>query len=217
MKYMNARAMQRFLAYLVDVMLISLLVNLIVNFIPAYTHNVNIASEYYAALLEGNVVSTDVQELMTILKGLFISMAIMVAIEIPFYILYLVVLPFFWEKQTLGRWLMHVKVVSKTEEKAKISNLLLRELVGGFLILRLFSASFFLPVIYLYLCMTTGRTLSDMIGGTRLIDTRFINAEFLHEENEPKEEKDYVDATFRDVTDEPKENSTEDETDYKVF
>lgn len=217
MKYMNAGAMQRFLAYLVDFTLISIFVNFIVNFIPTYTQNVNFASEYYAALLKGDVIGTDVQELTTFFKSLLISLAIMLAIEIPFHILYLVVLPYFWEKQTLGRWLMHVKVVTKTEEKVKISNLLLRELVGGFVILRLFSASFILPVIYLYLCLTTGRTLSDMIGGTRLIDTRFINAEFLHEENEPEEEKDYVDATFRDVTDESKDNPTEDDTDYKVF
>lgn len=217
MKYLNARAMQRFLAYLVDVTLISMVVSFIVNFIPAYTNNLNLVAEYYAALLEGNIINPDYNELFTILKCALAAMGIMLAIEIPFYILYLVVLPYFWEKQTLGRWLMHVKVISKTEEKAKISNLILRELVGGFVVLRIFSASVFLPFIYWYLSVSTGRTLSDMIGGTRLVDTRFIRSDFLHPEDEFKEEKDYVDATFRDVTEEKNDSSAEEDTEYKVF
>ncbi|MBD5390812.1 RDD family protein [bacterium] len=216
MKYMNARSGQRFLAYLVDVTLIGMVVNIIVSFIPAYTQNINLAAEYYEALLEGNIITPDYQMLASILKGAVIALGIMLAIEIPFHILYFIVLPYFWEKQTIGRLLMHVKVVTKSEEKPKISHLILREFVGGFIILRIFSVSVILPLVYWYLCSSTGRSLSDTIGGTRLVDTRFINVDFLHKEKEEME-KDYVDATFKDVTEENQNSSEEDEIDYKVF
>ena len=235
MKYMNARSSQRFLAYLVDVTLISMVVNIIVSWIPAYSHNINIVAEYYQAMLEGNIINEDISELTQIFQCIFKALGILMLVEVPIYVLYMVVLPYFWEKQTIGRLIMHLKVVSKTEEKAKISNLLLRELIGGFLLLRLLSVSVFIPIIYWYLSTTTGRTLADMIGGTRLVDTRFINAEFIpKEESDLHENKDYIDATFKDVSyeddysfkeeeptfknpDDKEDSSQEEETEYRVF
>ena len=235
MKYMNVRSSQRFLAFAVDMALINMVVRLIVQFIPIYAKNAAIVSEYYTAMNEGNLINYNVEEFMQILQYMLIGLGIMLLVEIPLFILYFVILPYFWEKQTIGRFLMHIKVVSKTEEKAKFSNLFLREMIGGYLILQVLSVSCVVPLIYWYLSTTTGRTLSDMIGGTRLIDTRFINVEFLHkDEGKPEDKDEYIDAFFTDVPeneenslkkedkvdypfDEPNDSSKDEETEYRVF
>lgn len=45
-------------------------------------------------------------------------------------VLYFVVLPIFWEKQTVGRLLTKIKVVKETTEPATFKDLLVRELFG---------------------------------------------------------------------------------------
>ncbi|MDE6407019.1 MAG: RDD family protein [Anaeroplasmataceae bacterium] len=212
MKYLNARSSQRFIAFLIDYFLISLFVSFILSLIPLYNQSADTVLEYYKSFLEGTV-TDDFNELTNILKHAGIVLGLKLLLEIPVYILYLVVLPYFWDKQTLGRWAMHLRVVAKNEGKAKLSNLLLRELVGGLLLLNVFSSSIVIPVLFWYFSSATGRSLADMIGGTRLIDDRFINQDFLEDE----EEKDYVDASFTEIKEEPKEEPAEEDTEYKVF
>ncbi|MDE6047815.1 MAG: RDD family protein [Anaeroplasmataceae bacterium] len=215
MKYLNARSSQRFIAYLIDYILISLLVSFVLCFIPVYNQSADAVRDYYKAFLEGTV-PNDISELTNVLKHAGIVLGLKLLLEIPVYALYLVVLPYFWEKQTLGRWAMHLRVISKDESKAKLTNLLLREMVGGLILLNLLSSSIVIPILFWYFSSTTGRSLADMIGGTRLIDDRFINQDFLGDDA-IFEEKDYVDASFTEIKEEPKEEPAEEDTEYKVF
>lgn len=216
MKYLNARSSQRFLAFLIDYFLIGLIVSLIISFIPAYKESSEVIMNYYKSFMEGTI-SDNLDELMQILKHAGIVLGLRLLLEIPLYILYLVILPYFWDKQTIGRWAMHLKVIAKDESKAKPSNLLLRELVGGLVLLNLLSSSIVIPVLFWYFSSTTGRSLADMIGGTRLIDDRFINQDFFQDEQSVSEERDFVDASFKEVEEEAPEEPNEEDTEYKVF
>ena len=68
-------------------------------------------------------------------------------------------------------------------------------------------------LLYWYFSSTTGRSLADMIGGTRLIDTQSKLSVEKQEENT----REYVDAYFKEVSTENPESATEEETEYKVI
>ncbi|MCM1130387.1 MAG: RDD family protein [Roseburia sp.] len=214
MKYLNARSSQRFIAFLIDSLLISIVVGFILGFIPAYNESTKVIIDFYKLYMEGEF-NDAMYQASNVLKHAGIILGLQLLMDIPIYILYLVVLPYFWNKQTLGRWAMHLKVVSKNENKATPLNLILRELVGGMLLLRLLSSSIIIPILYWYFSATTGRSLADMIGGTRLVDTLYINEEYA-DENQSKE-REYVDASFTEVPNEPKEDPAEEDSEYKVF
>ncbi|MDE7100791.1 MAG: hypothetical protein K2O05_02950, partial [Anaeroplasmataceae bacterium] len=59
---------------------------------------------------------------------------------------------------------------------------------------------------------TRGRSVADFIGSTRLINTRIVKPEPENPIYE-KQERDYIDATFKDVYEE--QDSKDDQ--YKVF
>ncbi|MDE6656577.1 MAG: RDD family protein, partial [Anaeroplasmataceae bacterium] len=180
----------------------------------AYTHAMEAVMNFYKSYLSGNI-STDFEELRNVMKSAGTMLGIKILFDLPIYTLYLVVLPYFWEKQTLGRCIMHLKVISKDESKAKPVNLILRELVGGLLLLNLLSSSIIIPILYWYFSASTGRSLADMIGGTRLIDDRYINQDYLYKEEDSYEDREYVDASFTEVSE--KEEPADEDTDYKVF
>lgn len=213
MDYMNARSSQRFLTFIIDFFLIQFVVAFIVSFIPAYGTGMDYVMEFYKAILQGEMID-DMEILSEVLKNLFMILGIIIAVQIPVYCLYLVVLPHFWKKQTIGRMATHVRVIAKDGTEAKVYQLLLRELIGGLLLLNLLSGFFVIPLLYWYFSVTTGRSLADMIGGTRLIDTQ----SFSLEEEPDKETRDYVDAEFQEapIEEEP-EPSSEDDSEYKVF
>ncbi|MDE7106262.1 MAG: RDD family protein [Anaeroplasmataceae bacterium] len=220
MTYINARSTQRFFAYFIDALLLGVIVSFLVRLIPAYNNSMRIFQEYYKLYLEEGNIIPDAEELSYIFKHLVKAYGIMMLFEIPICILYFIVLPYFWEKQTLGRLLLHVKVVSMDGNKPKLKSLILREFVGGILILRILSTSIILPIIYWYMSATIGRTLSDLIGGTRLVEDKMIYTDHPEEPESFKDDKDYVDAVFRDVQEEPTgepKDSKEEDTEYKVF
>ena len=214
MKYLNARSSQRFIAFLIDYILITIVVSFFVSFIPAYNKSAAVIRDFYQLYMDGDITGV-INQAQNVMKHAGIALGIQLLFDIPIYTLYLVVLPYFWSKQTLGRWAMHLKVVSKDENKATPVNLILRELVGGLLLLKLLSSSVVIPILYWYFSATTGRSLADMIGGTRLIDTRYVNEDFM-DEDQPSE-REYVDASFTEIPDEPKEEPAEDDSEYKVF
>lgn len=214
MKYLNARSSQRFIAFLIDYLLISIVVSFFISLIPAYNKSTEIIMNFYKHYIEGDFTAV-IDQARNVMKHIGIALGIQLLFDIPIYTLYLVVLPYFWNKQTLGRWAMHVKVVSKDENKATPVNLILRELVGGLLLLKFLSSSIIIPILYWYFSATTGRSLADMIGGTRLVDTRFVNEDYM-DDDQPAE-REYVDASFTEVPNEPKEEPAEEDSEYKVF
>ncbi len=213
MKYINARTTQRFLAYLVDFMLIQILVSLILSLIPAYDVHMTALLDFYKDAMQG-AIPEDLEVLTEVMKSAIKVLGIMMLIQIPIYVLYLVVLPYFWEKQTLGRWMMHVKVVTIHEEKAQLTHLLLREMVGGYIFLNLLSGFLVFPLLYWYFSATSGRSLSDMMAKTRLVDSVYFSSEKeVHEEPQ----RDYMDAVVEEAEETPYEGTSEDDSEYKVF
>lgn len=213
MEYMNARSSQRFLTFLIDFLLIQFVVAFIVSFIPAYGESMDFVMEFYKSFLQGDMVE-DIEVLAEVLKKLFMVLGIIVSVQVPIYFLYLVILPHFWKKQTIGRLATHVRVVSKDGKEAKLYQLILRELIGGMLLLNLLSGFFVIPLLFWYFSSTLGRSLADLIGGTRLVDTQSM----LFDDGQGKgEEREYLDAEFYEQSSDDSEPSSEEETEYKVF
>lgn len=203
MIYMDVKSSQRFIAYFIDILIISIISSIILKLIPFYNQCSAILTDYYNDILFSNNVVLE-SELIALMKYYLVITGIQYAVLLPLYILYFVVLPLFWDKQTIGRMVMHINVVNMAEEKPSVGSLLLREIVGGFIILRLLSGSIIILVLYWYFSSTRGRTISDMIAKTRLVDTRFINPDA------DKEKSDFIDAEYQEAND-------NNDTEYKVF
>ena len=77
-------------------------------------------------------------------------------------------MPYFWEKQTLGRLISNTKVIRhKGDIKCNMSNLVLREIVGTFLMYVIFGTIG--VIITLVLILTSKRSLVDYIGKTDFV------------------------------------------------
>lgn len=208
MRYRNAGCGRRFLAYLIDFFLIGIVSAFILSLIPYFSNKVNEFVVAFNAYIEsaeaGNLdeaLYNTVLSYSTRIAGItFLGM-------LPVVFLYLVVLPYFWKYQTLGRLLMRIKVVNlMDEENPSFAKLVLREIVG-FLVYNFLSSTFIFLILIWYFSIR-GRSLADLIGGTRLVDAAAIQTE--------EEHRDYMDAHFKEVDSTPKEEENT-ETDYKVF
>lgn len=86
------------------------------------------------------------------------------------FLLYTVVLPLVWKKQTLGRFLLHIKLVTEDGENPKFGTLFLREFVGNGIV-NIFIVCCCLPLfINLILVLTKGKAIADYIANTKFID-----------------------------------------------
>ncbi len=220
MKYKNATSMQRFFAFLIDSLLMYVISSLILICIPIYNTYSELFLDRYNYLMSGfNTADIDATFLEELMVSSMVIIGLNMAILIPLYILYYVVLPYFWKSQTLGRLALGLRVVTLEEEKPKLRHLLLRELVGGYLIYELLGGGIFY-IVTLVLSISQGRSLIDYIGQTRLVNIRYPQKV---EEPIAPDERDYVDAHFREVNIEESkpvnENPNDDsETDeYKVI
>lgn len=220
MNYSNATCGQRFITYLIDFIIIEMVAGLIASAIPAYSQNMNIFQEDMGILVNqiynGSLDMLLYQEMM---RAYFAYTGILLLISLVVTFLYLVVLPYYWPKQTVGRLAMGLKVINlHNNEPVSFGKLALRELVGSFLLYRILSSTLIIALLNWYYCASRGRSFADMIGGTRLVYVRGV----VEEENyysENSSNHDYVNAEFHEVKQEPKEESKDNssDNDYKVF
>ncbi len=87
------------------------------------------------------------------------------------YALYLTILPFVWSGYLIGNKMFNIKVVQVDRAKITITNMLLREIVGRFL---LGIASFGITHIVSFLMIifrTDKRSIHDLIGSTMVIQS----------------------------------------------
>ncbi len=222
MKYFNATCVQRFFTYLIDFFIITTIASLIARVIPAYSQNVAIFQEDLEIIFN-QVVADNVDLLLyeEMVKAGLIYMGILLSITLLVTFLYLVVLPYYWPTQTVGRLIMGVKVINlRGNERVSFGKLALRELVGSFLLYQVLGNTLILTLLNWYYCATRGRSFADMIGGTRLVYVRGGTIDESNDPNDKNSDYDYVDAEFHEVKsaaseEEPKDNSSDDE--YKVF
>ena len=225
MKHLNASGSSRFFAFLLDYTIIGFVADIILSNIifPIIKFDPNLLVQklqiFYQDTAQGVL---DYELAGQIITLSFIQLGLTFAVMIPIVVGYLCVLPHFWEKQTVGRLLLGLKVVDvKDEGKVYFSKLLLRELVGGFLLTYVIGSSFMiLLIIIIYMSTSSGRSLADKVGKTRLINLKFVvsnGSEFDFFSNNKKDE--YVDAKFTDVEPEKFEEKKNDDSsdDYMVF
>lgn len=103
------------------------------------------------------------------------------------FTLYFAILPYFWDKQTVGRLILKVKVVREIDgEKPTLMNFIVRDVVGSCL-LKVMNVCcglhFILNIIFV---LSKNKTIGDMISGTYLVSTN-SNEVIEDNENNPQE------------------------------
>lgn len=227
MKHLDASIGSRFGAYLIDFILIGIVNLILLNFV-AYPLLGYDPTEVIMNKLEifqtMELTETEVLDLLREIIILYgIELGISYAILLPLVFLYMCLLPYFWENQTVGRMLFHVRVVSmKDEEKVSLPKLLIRELLG-YIVMSFFSGTILIFVL-LIVVLNKKRSICDYMASTRLINVRQPIVE------EPQENpfaffdrqanKDYMDAEVHEVHSQEETNSSSEESsedDYKVI
>lgn len=220
MKYKNATSIQRFFAFFIDSFLIYVVSGLILICIPAY----NTYSEIFLDRYNDLMISFTTTEVDTIfMKELMVSGLIITGLNIAVLavltFLYYVVLPYFWKSQTIGRLALGLRVVTLDEKDPTFGQFILREMVGGYFVYRILGISGVFYLVTFIMSVSKGRSLIDYIGKTRLVDIRYPEKVV---DSVVSGERDYVDAYFKDVSEEEanpgKETPNEEQgTDYKVI
>lgn len=156
---------RRFGAFIIDILIIAILNSIILRFIPYYNKMLEVYEQYYLEFMNNlNFSANDLKELS---QAALIVYSINSGVMLILYFVYLVVLPFFWSKQTIGRAITRIKVVKKDDSKIKFTNLFLREIVGGFIVYNLLFYILAL-IINLILLTNNNRSIADYIGSTKL-------------------------------------------------
>lgn len=214
MEYRNVTCTRRFLAFLVDTLIVMGIANLILFFIPLYKEQNKIFLEsYWEYIINSDV---DFALLETLFKSMVISTGIHLLVVLPLTFLYYVVLAYFWDKQTIGRLLIGAKIITyRGEEKPSFSRFILRELVGGYLCMNAMGKGVVYYIVTWILSANSGRSLADYIGGTRLV---YVDPIPVKSKAEPwtmdKEEDEFIEAEFKDTA---SRQDKKEEEDYKVF
>lgn len=195
MKKDKAYFLPRVMAYLIDAIIISLVVNVLA--VPFYNNNVDTLNKEYEMVGEKYVnkeITTEVYlyQSLDLSYDMNYNMIPVTIIDMTCLILYFVVYQYYNKGQTLGKKIMKVKTVSNNDEELSINNYVYRSLLlNGVLIgildivSMLFISknygiyiSFTLQFIQIVLILITvlmvlfskqGRGLHDKLGNTKVI------------------------------------------------
>lgn len=177
--YIKASNGQRFVAFLIDAILIAgaafglmFAVLAIIKFDFARYNELTdkIYDTYFQYMRTGNNdLLNDFNTMATeFLKLYFTRIGIYYAMVALIILLYLVVLPYFWKYQTLGRLFAKVKIISRDNNLTpSFGRLAFRELFGTFIFYYLINTV--LILISGILCLSSNRSLVDMLSRTELV------------------------------------------------
>lgn len=233
----NATKSQRFFIYLIDIIIVSIIINLCVRIFCELVHfdtsNMNALLESFLnecqkylqdVLNGGNGDNTMlVNYYIEYLKYYFVNLGFKALFSVIIVLLYFVVLPLFWKKQTIGRFIFKAKVVKKDGTAAGIKELLLREVIGTAVLYILFGGvSIFVAT--LVLVAGSSRSLADYIGRTRLVslvEGETAVSDTLPPERDidsfpPEADDEYIDAKFREISNDKARQGDSEDT-YKIF
>ncbi|MCR5350470.1 MAG: RDD family protein [Acholeplasmatales bacterium] len=242
--YIKASSIQRFLAYAIDIALITILAYIftliVLNISPYDMERYNELSELITDKMDLYVKENSTEnfidyigrsEFNEFIKLSMIQFLIQMIINIVFVALYLVVLPYFWEKQTVGRLVAKIKVIRHTGDiKCGVGNLLRREMIGTLLFYLLLGPFSILVWISALVASLKGRSVVDYIGNTDLVmynpvtvDPEMMNNQnmnYFNNQNNPYKNDNYKDdainAEIKDIKD-GDETSDDSEDDYIVI
>lgn len=185
MRYNNADARTRFLAYVIDSFILFVISNPIISKVLEYFNYDQIVLEdklnRFLSELERGFYNMDL--VMEIFNFYIINFVVTFLVMIPLICVYFCVIPMFWEKQTIGRLACSVKVVKYPYEgKCSFSRLLLREIIGGYIVTDLLCSGLILLILLIWVTVKKERSFADYIGGTRLISLKDPVPIFTHDE-----------------------------------
>lgn len=219
MKYSRATVGSRFLSFVVDIFIVTILSTIILSFMinlflkESSMLFTSLLEQYVTQLNMGADVTKTYNELIAVMKPLAgYTLLSMLIVWIPYFC----ILPYFWSKQTVGRKLLHLQVVSvRTEAKPSIYSIFARELIGGYLLLMVLSSFLLFPVVLnLVFCIFYGKSMADIVGGTLLVDVRYQNQP--HPQDNFESHNEYVDASFKEVEEE-RQTDKEEDVEYHIF
>jgi uncharacterized RDD family membrane protein YckC len=220
----NANNSQRFLAYFVDFLIIDAIVSTIAAL--AFTimkFDTSVNDLILEKLMEEaiNAVETGyftdyLNYYIEFLKYSLVEIGVQTACAFVAFIGYLVILPKFWKKQTVGRLISKTKVVMLDGSNPTTKAIIIREVVGSFLLYYCFGL---IPLVISWVFLNKyQRSLADRISGTKLIfDAEVI---IISGDNDNQNSNDYIDAKFVDIEEKPNPKKPEPEADedgYIVF
>ncbi len=193
---MKAYFMQRFGAYIVDILLVSTLFTLITMFIPANKNLTNATEEQvklWETSLKGEVSSKDyLVETVKLDYKIQRNQVPYSILELVFVILYFIVFQFYNKGQTLGKKLFKIRVVREDGSNVTMNDLALRSLLSlslvssiltmifciagslnvytvSSLIIEVIQTILMIVTVVMVLVRNDGRGLHDLIGSTKVI------------------------------------------------
>lgn len=216
MKFFQANKIQRFLTYFIDMLIISFFVSIfssLIYMLINYDSQVvlNLTERLTNDLLnylEGNgTIDTIKNTLKQVLKYSLLEFGIDAVLYLILVIVYFVVIPKFWSNQTIGRLIMKTKVIRKDGSELTTKTLIMREIVGTYILYCLIGGILIIISAALVL-IDKGVSLVDKISGTNLIS---IKSDDLIRANEKP--VDSIDAKVEEVKsdDKFKESKLDDE------
>lgn len=226
MRSLRATKSQRFFAYLIDFIILNLVTTICTTIIYKLCH--------YDVKAKTQVVEAITQEVIKYfnyssvgekydftylfihikeyLRYYFFEFGIEVAIAFIYCALYFVVLPKYWGSQTVGRLAMKIKVVGKNDEALTWKNLILREIVGTFLLYIIINFPSIM-IATLILTIYSQKSLVDYIGGTLLVSTIYKKEEPYFENKRVNDSDNVIDAEYKNI-DSTNDNNSDD---FKTF
>lgn len=206
-RYKNAKIGKRFLAHIIDYGIFSIIAFII--------YNSFIAKAFSTTISEISRIQTEAAQNTTInlndtilqyqnVEG-YTTFASVVNLFILGFIvvllLYFVLLPKFWDKQTVGRAALNIKLVSKFDEEVTYSNLLMRQIVGRFIFVFASMCCFIGLIIEFVLMLRKNPiTIEDLVGGTKMVDLSLIKKE-VNTINNPNSSSNETVSEFDDDAD----------------
>lgn len=232
MTFLYATKGRRFLTYLIDFVLLSIISSYLGRYIERLAgFDPDSSNAYYQlAMTElNNFISggnASQENIMHYLQQYYIHSLIdrVFNLGVLFVLIVglLVVLPIFWHGKTLGRKLTHLTLVDQKGKPATTKNFILREIVGTFLFYGLFGSVAI--IVTLILLLVKNRSLVDYISATHLVfDTEYIeNVRGYTMKNEEAntsfEDDNVVKADYTEVNNDSNDDQENDsDDDYRII
>ncbi len=231
MTFIYAGKFQRFIVFLIDFVLLSIIASFIYRVISNAAGIGSAATDSYYQLMlmellnsvqgggnQANISYYMEQYMSHVMMDRLLNLIIFGVLVAGL----LVILPTFWKGQTLGRFLCHLTLFNKEGKPATAKNFILRELVGTVIFYSLFG--FIGIVITLIMLLVKNRSLVDVISGTHLcfqpeyLERRGINPNNINPHNAYNQSNNYnndnnIEADWHEVNNQASEPKEEEKND----
>lgn len=198
--YKSATKGQRFAALIIDILIFSIVSFIFVKILngmlnikePRESINYIIDHISDTGFLDSDLYKEHVDIIAEyLLKNMSVSLVVYLAI----FSLYFVLLPLIWSKQTVGRLAMKIKLAKKDGSNLSAGDVIVRELVGNFIIGYVLNICCCIPgIVNIVMLASNNQTIADKISES----TIYIKTDEFDEPNAPMNYDDIFDAEIVD-------------------